>query len=127
MPSPSWRRGMAYSSAYRSRYQSSSGLDVVGAVAQRRQLDPDDVEAVVQVGPELALLDQPAQAAVGGGDEADVHRHRAGAAHGHDLPLLEQAQQLGLEVQGDLADLVQQQRAALGRPDHAQRLGSRRR
>ena len=55
------------------------------------------------------------QVAVGGGEDAHVHPHRRGAAEPVDLALLQRAQQLGLQPDVHLADLVEQQRAAIGR------------
>ena len=46
--------------------------EIVGAVAQRRQLDADDREALVEVGAELAARDELAEIAVGRGDDAEV-------------------------------------------------------
>ena len=43
--------------------------EIVGALAQRRQVDREDIEPVVEVLAELAGLRQVEQAAVGGGDE----------------------------------------------------------
>ena len=50
---------------------------------------------------------------MGGGQQPHVHPSGALAAQGIDLPLLDGAQQLGLEVQGQVADLVQEQGAAV--------------
>ena len=52
--------------------------------------------------------------AVGGGDHAHVDAARRRAADAQHLALLQHAQQLGLEVGADLADLVEEQRAAVG-------------
>ncbi len=54
-----------------------------------------------------------AQIAVGGRDDADVHPNRTLAAHATDFPLLEHAEQLRLELQGQLTDFVQEKRAPL--------------
>ena len=44
-----------------------------------------------------------------GRDDPDVHGHGLGSAHALEGTLLENAQELGLEVQGEIADLVQEQ------------------
>ncbi len=54
------------------------------------------------------------QVAVGGGDDADVGLGRVLGAQPHELALLQHPQQLGLHGEGHLADLVQQQGAAVG-------------
>ena len=46
--------------------------DVLQALAQRRQAQRHDVEAVVEVLAEQALLDLRLELAVGGGDDAHV-------------------------------------------------------
>jgi len=51
---------------------------------------------------------------VGGGDDAHVHLQGLGRAHRSHLFLLQHAQQLGLEGEGHVADLVQEQGPPLG-------------
>ena len=87
---------------------------VVAALAQRRQVDGDDVEAEVQVGPEAAILHALVEVAVGGGDDAHVDGDRLRAADARERALLEDAQQLGLRARVHLADLVEEDRAAVG-------------
>ena len=57
---------------------------------------------------------RPRAARVGRGDQADVDPDRLGAADAHELALLEHAQQLDLHLERQLADLVEEQRAAVG-------------
>ena len=85
--------------------------DVVAALAQGRQHDREHVQAVVEVAAEAAVGDHRGQVAVGGGHQAHVHLDRLGAAQALELLLLQDAQQLGLQLQRDVADLVQEQRA----------------
>ena len=93
--------------------------DVLGAVAERGQVDPDHVQAVEQVGAEPALLDLLLQDLVAGRDDPDLDLDRLGAAHALELPGLEDAQQLGLEGGRDVAGLVEQQRPAVGQLEPA--------
>ena len=88
--------------------------DVGGALAQRRDPQGDDVEAEVEVLAKAAGGNGLAQVAVGGGDQPDVDLHRPGPADPVDLPLLDGAKQLRLQAHVHLADLVEQQRAAVG-------------
>ena len=90
-----------------------------------RQVDLHDVEPVVEVFAELAFLGQPEQIAVGGGDDADVDLDGLRAADPLEPALLEHAQQLGLHGQGDLADLVEEDRAAVGHLEAALALADR--
>ena len=80
--------------------------DVFPPLTQRRQLDGDDAQAVVQVLSELAPGDLFRQARVGRGEHADVDRDPLPAPDALDLPLLEHAQELGLERERHVPDLV---------------------
>src|SRR5215813_10187111 len=88
--------------------------DVVGPLAQCRQMDGEDREPEVEVGPEPPGVHLRPEVSVGGGDEPDVHRQMAVGAHPPDLTGLEHPEELGLKVRGKLADLVQEDGAALG-------------
>ncbi len=57
--------------------------------------------------------------AIGGGEHADVHLLLNARAQAAELALFQHAQQLGLGAGGHLADLVEQQRAALGQLEAA--------
>jgi hypothetical protein len=84
------------------------------AVAQRRHLDRDDLQPVVEVPPEGAALHHRLEVGVRRGDDANVHTHALIAADAHELPLFEHPQQLHLRLQVGLADFVQKQRAPVG-------------
>jgi hypothetical protein len=88
------------------------GHEVARALAQRGH--PEDVggQAEEQIRTERPGGDVGGEVAVGGGDEAYVDGHRAGRAHPQNLAVLEHTQELGLGGQGQLGDLVEEQRAA---------------
>ena len=88
--------------------------DVVRAVAERRDHDGKHGKAVVKVLAERLRLDHRRQVAVRGGDDADVDAHRPLAADPDDLAVLDDAQQPDLRGKRELADLVEEQRAAVG-------------
>ena len=90
------------------------GRDVLGPVAERRDHDPGDVQAVVQVLAEPAGGDLLGQVAVGGRDDAGVGAEGLGPADPLELALLEDAEDLGLGRQRQLADLVEEDRPAGG-------------
>ena len=73
---------------------------------QGRDIDGEDGKAVEQVIPEGARRHGLPKIPVGGGDDPDIDLDRLTAAHPGELLLLEHPQQLGLQVQGELADLV---------------------
>ena len=83
-------------------------------LAQRRQAHRRDVEAVEQVLAEQALLDQAAQVAVGRGDDAHVGADRRAAADRGVLALLSTRSSRVWASERHVADLVEEQCAAVG-------------
>ena len=96
-------------------------------LAQRRDAQRVDVEAIVEVLTEAARLDLALEIAIGGRDDARRDRDGPVAADAHHLPLFEHAQQLGLRRQRQLADLVEEQRASCRRSRTRPGAGDRRR
>ena len=90
------------------------GRDVARALAERRQDDGDDVEAVEEVLAELPRLHHRLEVAVRRGDDADVDRDRLVAADAPDLALLEGAEDLPLQREREVADLVEEEGRAGG-------------
>jgi hypothetical protein len=78
------------------------------------QLHPHDGEAVVQIEPEALVVDLAAQVAVGGGHDAHVDLACLGRPDAAHLALAQHAQQLGLQVERELAELVEEDGAAVG-------------
>ncbi len=93
------------------------------ARAQRGERDLDDGEPVVEVLAEGALVDAAGEVAVGGGDEAHVDGAGRGGADAADGARLDGAEQLGLERERHLADLVEEERAAVGLLEDAAPVG----
>ena len=95
--------------------------EIHAARAQRGQLDVQAADARQQVGAKAPARDQRVEVGVRRAHQAEIDAHRLAArrAQRHDLALLHGAQQLDLRRGGQLADLVEQQRAAGGRRDHA--------
>src|SRR4029453_5076545 len=90
--------------------------DVRSACAQRRDLDVDDVQAVVQVLAECLVADVLLQVAMGGSNDADVEgRQWPIRTAPFNLAGLEKSQQHGLHTQAHLADLVHEDGAAVCR------------
>ena len=88
--------------------------DVVAALAQGRHGEHDHVEAVVEVLAEGAAPHLLLQIAVGGGEDAHVDAHRRLAADALQFLLLQHPQQLDLHRRRGLADLVEEEGAAVG-------------
>jgi hypothetical protein len=78
-------------------------------VAQRRQRQGDDVEAVVEVLPELTPGDRGGKIDVGRPDDADVDLTGVLTADPANRPRLERAQQLGLELERKVSYLVEEE------------------
>ena len=89
------------------------GGDVAVALAQRGQGDREHVEAVVEVLAERPGRDRRGEVLVRRGDEAHVGLERLGPAEALVLARLQHPQELDLRGQRQVADLVEEQRAAL--------------
>ena len=77
-------------------------------------MQPDDVQAMEEVFAEAPVGHPGTQVDVRGGDDAHVDAARGDAAHRRELLLLHEAEQLALQVEGQLADLVEEDRGAVG-------------
>ena len=82
--------------------------NVLAPFAQGRNPDRKDVQPVVQVRPECLRRDHFMEIAVGGGDQPKIDANDARASESLDLALLNGAQQLRLQLQRDIADLVEE-------------------
>ena len=96
--------------------------EILEPIAQRRHPDRDHVEPVVQVLAEPAVLDRLVEIDVGRGNEAQVRLDRVHAADSLDLLFLDRPQQLCLQLVLQVADLVEEQRAACGQLELAELL-----
>ena len=87
---------------------------VVAQVAQRRHVQREHRKPVIEVGAETAAADFLAHVAVGRGDDARVRDAALGFAHALEFAVFEHAQQLCLQLERQLADLVEKERGVLG-------------
>jgi hypothetical protein len=85
----------------------------LAALAQRREGQREHVEAVIEVLAEAPAATSLAQPAVGGREHAHVEGQSGSGRRAARPPLLQHAQQLGLQAERHLGDLVEQQRATL--------------
>ena len=83
------------------------------ALAQRRQHQRENIDAMKQILPELLFANKCLQIAMRRHHHAHVHRDRFVAADALDLAFFQHAQQLGLHVQRHVADLVEKNRAVI--------------
>ena len=92
---------------------------ILDALTQRGQAHLDDGDAVVEVGAEAPGGDLGAQILVGRADDARVDRDGRARADGHDLALLQHAEELHLHRGRRLAELVEEDGAAARRDEQA--------
>src|SRR5262245_37939125 len=88
-------------------------VDVVWALTQRRQRDREDVQAVVEVVTEVSRFHHPEKIAVRRGDHADIDVDRPCSTYTLELVLLQHAEELWLQLEWDLAHLVEEQCATV--------------
>ncbi len=99
--------------------------NVVAPFAQGQRLDRKHVEAEVEVLAKASALHLLLQVAVGGRDHAHVDGAGALLADALEMALLQHAQQLALQLERDFADLVEEQRAAVGELEAADAVAQR--
>src|SRR5262249_53317937 len=89
------------------------GKDVLRPRAERRDGHGCHVEAVVEITAEGRFGDHGLEIAVGRGDDLRVHADLFGSAHAQEALVVEEAQELGLAGERHLADLVEEEGAAV--------------
>ena len=88
--------------------------DVLATLAERGNPDHHDRDTVVEIGAEGAGVGGFLGILVGGRHETNVRTDRLGPADLDELTALNHAQQLGLEIGAELAQLVDEERAVIG-------------
>ena len=84
------------------------------ALAQRREAQGNDVQAIEEVLAELAFHDHLAQVRIGRRQDAHIHFDGFGPAQPHEFTFLDDTQQLGLSFHAHRADLVKENCALVG-------------
>jgi hypothetical protein len=84
-------------------------VDVLAALAQRRQPECDDGQAMVEVFPESLLAHVRLEVRVGRGDDPDVHGLALGRTERADVGILEHPQELPLDLPWQEPHLVEEQ------------------
>src|SRR5712664_556683 len=87
---------------------------VFATVAQRRQPEVDDVQAMIQIFAEAPFAYEHQQFHVGGGDDAHINLNLFRAAQAHEFALLNNAKELGLRFRANGGDFVEENRALVG-------------
>ena len=92
-------------------------VEILPTLAQGGQADADDVQSKEEVLAKAPGRDLGLELAIGRGDHTGVDGERRRAADPLETTLLEEAQQLGLQLERQLADLVEKERPAVRRLD----------
>ena len=111
--SESWRRGSSFLRGDFLQEILGEQADVLGALAQRRELDADDIQPVEQILAEGLLRDLLFEVLVRRRDDAHIGLQRFVAADAGEFALLQDAQDFALERQRHVADFVEEKRAAV--------------
>src|SRR5258708_39861770 len=95
--------------ARRAQKKGGEMRDLFAALAQRRHVDANDGQPVIQIFAKSSFGDALLEVRVGRREDADVDALRLGLADRHDLGLLEKSQQPRLDVERQIADLVEKE------------------
>src|SRR5262245_16370693 len=87
---------------------------ILTTLAQGRHPERKHVEPIIKILAEPAFLHELDHVAVGGRDQAEINLYGFFGTDRVDLSRLQGAQQLHLRVEGQLADLIEEQGAAVG-------------
>src|SRR5208283_5405088 len=93
--------------------------------AQRRDIDRNHVEAVVEVLAKRSIFERGAQIAVGSGEKANVDFDGACAAEPLELALLQHAEKFDLDGGRHVSDFIEKERALIGKFEFARLAGGR--
>src|SRR5262245_57285376 len=99
--------------------------NLLPAFAERRDVDSNHAEAVVQILSKLAFRDALFEVGVGRRKHANIHSLGTTLAHGDDFVLLEESQKLWLYIERKITDLVEEQRPARRRAHQPGLIGDR--
>ena len=88
--------------------------DVLPPFPQRRNVDMDDVEPVIQITPEPSLLHHVPQIPVRSGNKTDINVDRPGSANSLYFLILYDPQQFGLSCQTQFPYFIEQEYALIG-------------
>src|ERR1043166_3365582 len=87
--------------------------NVFATVAERRDAELDDAQAIVEVLAKTSGFGRGLEVLVGGGDEPDVDTNRLISPAPLERLLLDRSEHLRLRLERHVADLVEEERAAV--------------
>src|SRR5262249_20152693 len=100
-------------------------LDIVRTLAEGGDADRYDAQAVVEIFAKLLGGDHAGEIAIGGADDAHVDADDLLAADAVELAFLQDAEQFGLRCAVEVADLIEEDAAAIGELELAAAGGGR--
>src|SRR6266849_4356502 len=100
-------------------------IDVIAAVAQRRQVNLDGVQAEEEVLTKPAGSRLRVDVCVGRCQNPHVHAACGRGANALEVPSFQNAQKFRLQVQRDVGNFVQEQRAAVSEFESSDAIGTR--
>src|SRR5262245_33039761 len=93
---------------------SSERRNVRAALAQGRQANFKRVDAEIQVFAEVIIFDERPQVTIGGAEDTHIRSERFTLADSANLAGFQEPQQFDLDVLVELADFIEEERAAVG-------------
>ncbi len=97
----------------------SEGKDVFDSLAQRGDVERDDIEAVEEIFTENFRFNGFLHVPVGSGEKADIHLDRAGTADPFKFLFLDGAEEFRLEHEGDFSHFVEEKSSLIGKLEAA--------
>src|ERR1700683_719102 len=88
--------------------------NIAAPLAQRGQLDLNDVQTKVEILPESPVANGRVEIAVRRGQDSRMHAHAFVRSDRLDFALLQCAQELRLQIEGQISNLIQKQGAFVG-------------
>ena len=88
--------------------------DIVLTLAEGRNAQPHDVQTMIEVFAELALGHKSLYGTIRRGDDSDVDPRGTIAADGREFTELNGSQELGLQLQRQIRNLIQEEHAFIG-------------
>src|ERR1700741_3334910 len=83
------------------------------SLAERRQRNRENIQAIVQILSEFTVTDHLPQVPIGRRDDTNIDARGAIAAHGLELALLKDTEQLGLKLQWHVSNFIKEQCASV--------------
>src|SRR5262245_40603632 len=92
---------------------SNQERQVTGSIPQRWQVQPDDIEPIIQVGAKSPVGHQPFKITIGRGNNAYIDTNCLFAADSFETAFLQHTKQFRLRERRQITDFVEEQRSAV--------------